>query len=148
MSLTIETRIAIDAPAKTVWSVLVDLDAYAQWNPFIVNAKGVIAEGETLFCEPRMPGGRQYTFTPTVTRCVEGSEFAWTGFVLHPKIACGEHIFRIEELGDERVILLHDEVFSGLLAPLVMRFSGRSTEQGFVLMNEAVKQRAEALAPH
>ena len=144
MKNVIKTSITINASAQRVWDILVDLESYSQWNPFILRAQGTIALGQRLVCEPKLPGGRQYTFTPTITRCVPGTEFACTGDVIHSAIAAGEHIFRIREIAANKVELIHEEVFTGLLAPLVMYFAKDQTTRGFILMNEALKKKAEA----
>jgi len=139
----IQTSIHINAPAAVVWQLLTDLAGYQHWNPFVVKASGTIALGNTLVCEPQMPGGRRYSFRPVVTRLLPEREFAWSGHVLHPLLGAGEHIFQIEKLGAEQVRLLHNEVFSGLLAPLVVRVARKQTTTGFELMNQALKQQAE-----
>ena len=143
MTNLIKTSITINASAQRVWDILVDLESYSQWNPFILRAQGTIALGQRLVCEPKLPGGRQYTFTPRITRCIPGTEFAWTGDVIHSALAAGEHIFKLREIAPNKVELIHDEVFTGLLAPLVMYFAKYQTTQGFILMNEALQTRAE-----
>ena len=40
--------VQIDAPAQIVWEVLVDFDRYSEWNPFCVEASGVLEVGEPL----------------------------------------------------------------------------------------------------
>ena len=40
--------VAIAAPAEQVWDVLVDFGRYREWNPFCVEAEGVLALGEPL----------------------------------------------------------------------------------------------------
>jgi len=37
---TIKTSIIIQASAEHVWTILTNLDAYADWNPYIVLARG------------------------------------------------------------------------------------------------------------
>src|SRR3546814_17144196 len=34
-----EAEIEIDAPLETVWRVMLDVDAYPEWNPFVVKAE-------------------------------------------------------------------------------------------------------------
>jgi hypothetical protein len=139
----IRTRIDIEAPAQVVWEILTDLANYHRWNPFVVNAAGVVAMGNRLVCEPQMPGGRRYTFKPVITRLRPEREFAWSGHVLHPRLGSGEHIFQLEALTPQRTRLIHDEVFTGLFAPLVVWFAGMQTTRGFELMNHALKRVAE-----
>ena len=37
----LRSHIEIDAPPEEVWRVLVDLERYHEWNPFMVEARGV-----------------------------------------------------------------------------------------------------------
>jgi hypothetical protein len=75
---------------------------------------------------------------------VEGSEFAWTGAIVHPWFAKGEHLFRLRVLAADRVLVDHDEVFFGIGGLLVGLVAGKLTERGFDAMNEALKREAEA----
>ena len=77
MQHALRTTIDIDAPASVVWDVLTDLDAYADWNPFIVSASGMVATGERLVNRVEPPGGRGMTFKPTVTEVEDGRTFEW-----------------------------------------------------------------------
>jgi len=80
---------------------------------------------------------------PTVLAAAPSQELRWLGHLGVPGLFDGEHRFRIEPLGTDRVRFIQDEHFSGLLAPLVMRFIERDTRQGFETMNQALKARAE-----
>lgn len=35
-----ETFITLNAPIEKAWQILLDIDRYAQWNPFIIRAEG------------------------------------------------------------------------------------------------------------
>jgi hypothetical protein len=144
VNYTVRTRIEIDAPASVVWELLVDLDQYHRWNPFIVRAKGRIAPGARVEVSPQLTARRSTTFWPNVTAYAEGSEFAWTGVIGHRWLAQGEHLFRLHPLGADRVLVEHDEVFFGIAAPLVGLLAGKLTERGFDAMNGALKREAEA----
>jgi uncharacterized protein YndB with AHSA1/START domain len=47
-SKTVESAAVIDAPRADVWSTLVDVASYAEWNPAIVRAEGRVAIGSAL----------------------------------------------------------------------------------------------------
>lgn len=147
MSYVVRTHIEIDAPASDVWNILTDLDLYAEWNPFIVRARGTIAPGATFEVSPKSTGGRQVTFTPTVTDYREGREFSWTGAFGHPWIALGDHTFRLTPRNGGGVRLDHDERIYGIASLLVWLLARRQIATGFDAMNRAVKQRAEGRAP-
>jgi hypothetical protein len=69
------------------------------------------------------------------------------GHLFVPGLFDGEHVFQIEPLGPERVRFVQAERFTGLLAPLMMRFIEPGTSQGFEAMNRALKARAEGPPP-
>ena len=143
----IHTEIAIHAPAKIVWSLLTDLSGYGEWNPFILEASGRPGPGARLTCRPRMPGtGRILTFHPKVTRFDPLKEFAWKGGVLFPGLADGEHIFEMHPLSSGGVLHVHNQEFTGLLAPFIPKAVMKRTRQGFEMMNQALKARAENAA--
>src|SRR5215211_770025 len=84
---------------------------------------------------------------PTVLAAAPAQELRWLGQLGVPGLFDGEHGFRIESMGTNRVRFIQDERFSGLLAPLVLHVIGRSTRQGFEAMNVALKARAEMPSP-
>ncbi len=63
----LKTEITIDAPIEEVWAVLIDLDSFPEWNPFMPSAGGVVAEGEQLEVTIRPPGAKGSTVKPRVT---------------------------------------------------------------------------------
>ncbi|XLM21773.1 SRPBCC domain-containing protein, partial [Chromobacterium piscinae] len=58
----------------------------------------------------------------------------------------GEHYFRLEALADGGTRFHHGEDFSGILLPLIGGALLEGVRQGFLLMNQALKRRCEALA--
>lgn len=144
MSYTIRTHIEIDAPTERIWEILVDLDRYHEWNPFITNAKGRIAPGATFHVRPRTDGGKPLDFVPQVTKYREYREFTWTGEFYFRWVALGDHTFRLTELGGGRIRLDHDEKIYGFAAPLLYVFAKKQIRNGFEAMNAALKARAEA----
>jgi hypothetical protein len=61
-----------------------------------------------------------------------------------PGIFDGEHQFQLEPMGERRTRLIHGEVFSGLLVPLLWQNLDTQTRQGFEEMNNALKNRVES----
>jgi hypothetical protein len=82
-------------------------------------------------------------FRPRILAAAPARELRWLGHLGVPGLFDGEHGFRIEPLGPDRVRFVQEERFAGLLAPLVLRFVERGTRQGFEAMNRALKARAE-----
>ena len=137
------TDVEIDATPADVWEVLVDLDAYETWNPFIVEGAGIVGEGEKLQMRMSRPGGKAMTFKPTVTVVDLTARFEWLGHVAFPGLFDGRHCFEL--IGkDTKTTVVHSEEFSGILAPMILKVLDEKTRSGFEAMNAALKKRVEA----
>ncbi|WP_027000047.1 SRPBCC domain-containing protein [Eisenibacter elegans] len=147
MKAQIITEIVINAPKEQVFSVLTNLEAYQEWNPFIIRSEGKVMLGARLK-NTMKNGDSPITFKPKVTQVVENEYFEWLGSLGIKGLFDGRHYFKIEEIAPNQVNLIHGESFSGLLVGYVLRKIGKQTRAGFVRMNEALKQRTEALAQH
>jgi hypothetical protein len=139
---TITTSVLIDAAPERVWGILMDFAAYPSWNPFIVGIEGEARPGKKLTVDVQPPGWTAQSFKPVVLTADPAQAFVWRGSLPVPGLFTGEHSFRLTRQGD-RTHFHHAESFSGLLLPLVKRMLAR-TEEGFQLMNAALKARAEA----
>lgn len=137
------TKIEIQAPADVVWSILTDFTAYHLWNPLITQARGEAVVGQRLETRAKISRGRGMVFRPLVTRVVPGRELRWFGHLLLPGLCDGEHIFEIEPSGTNCVRFVHRQIFKGLLLSLLWPFLAGKTRNGFVRMNEALKERSE-----
>src|SRR4051794_41852368 len=73
----IRTEIDIEAPPEEVWPHLVDLTAYADWNPFITSATGSAEEGRRLSLRMEPPGGRAATVHPRGTQGSTAAALGW-----------------------------------------------------------------------
>lgn len=142
----LQTEITIDAAPEVVWDVLVDLDRYRDWNPFIVEASGTPAVGERLTNRLQPPGGRAMTFKPVVTEVEPNSVFEWLGRLVLPGIFDGRHRFELEPTSSGGTTVRHSEHFRGVLVRLMRSSLDTTTRAGFEAMNDALKTRAETVA--
>lgn len=140
----IETQVRITARAEQVWAVLMDFEAYSEWNPFIISVSGEAVTGTRLKNEIRLNAKKTMAFMPEVLVVDELREFRWIGSVFVKGLFDGEHYFRLVPNNDGTTNLIHGELFTGLLAGLVMKMSGEDTRRGFLAMNDALKARVEA----
>jgi hypothetical protein len=144
---TLHSEIEIETTPERVWAVLTDLDRFGEWNPFMTEARGTVSKGNRLRVRLSPPGGRGVTMKPRVTVAAPGRMFEWLGHAGFPGVFDGRHRFELRPTATGTTFVQH-ETFSGVLAPLFMRMLARRTAAGFVLMNEALKARAEqATAP-
>ena len=136
----IRAEIDIEAPPAEVWRHLLDLTAYADWNPFIPEASGVPEVGRKLRLRLRPPGSRGLLIRPTVTAVDTPSEFEWLGHLVVPGLFDGRHRFELF-LTPSGTHLVQSEQFSGLLVRLLRRSLDGSTLAGFEAMNAALRRR-------
>jgi hypothetical protein len=140
----ISTAIEIDAPPARVWEVLVDLPAYREWNPFIVEAAGKVAPGETLSLRMALPGRAPMTIEPRLLVVDPERELRWKGRLFVPGLFDGEHSFVITPLEGGRARLDHSERFGGLLLPIAKSFIYEATVESFHALDAALAKRAAA----
>ena len=138
----LRTNVKINASPEKVWSVLMDFDRHANWNPFIKSISGDKREGGTLAITVQAPGKDPMDFDPTVLVFKENKELRWKGKFLFEGLFDGEHFFILTGNQDGTTTLEHGENFSGFL---VQFFGGDldKTEKGFHLMNQALKAECE-----
>jgi hypothetical protein len=144
---TISTVVEIDALPSRVWEVLVDLPAYSEWNPFIVEAQGKVAVGETLSLRMALPGRDPMTIEPRLLVVDPERELRWKGRLLVPGLFDGEHAFALPPLAGGRTRVDHSERFAGLLLPIARRFVYDATVESFRALDSALADRAQPLAP-
>lgn len=139
---TITTVVEIDAPPARVWSVLVDLPAYAEWNPFIVEATGTVAVGEKLSLRMALPGRDPMSFKPRLLVVEPERELRWKGRLVVPGLFDGEHAFVLTALENGRTRVDHWERFAGVLLPIARGMVYEGAVQSFHALNAALAKRA------
>ncbi|MDX1690032.1 MAG: SRPBCC domain-containing protein [Acidimicrobiia bacterium] len=144
MSQATSTEIVIDARPERVWATLTDFERYGEWNPFIPRLEGAARVGARLDAHIR-PAGRTATrIRPVVTHAEPDRHLAWLGRIGIRGLYDGHHHFELDATDDGETRLRHWERFSGLLVRPVNRLLGDAVHDGFVAMNEALKERVEA----
>jgi hypothetical protein len=141
----LHSEIEIAASAERVWEILTDFASYPQWNPFIRGISGDLKVGERLEVRLEPPDSRGITLRPTVLSAEPNRLMRWVGHLLVPGLFDGEHSLATHPLGENRVRFVQHEAFKGVLVSLLARSLDKNTLRGFEEMNEALKERAEAL---
>ncbi|MDW3177499.1 MAG: SRPBCC domain-containing protein [Acidimicrobiia bacterium] len=140
----LRTEIKIFAPPETVWDILTDLERYADWNPFIVEAKGNTSVGSKLVNQLQPPGGKAMTIKPVVTVSDTAQTLEWLGLAGIRGLFDGRHRFDLEATQSGGTRLVHSEKFSGIFVRPMRRMLDTQTKAGFEAMNVALKKRAES----
>lgn len=141
----LRAAIELDAAPADVWAVLMDVEAYGRWNPFVTSIDGTPAIGSRLTVRLQPPGRRGITMHPTVTELEPGRVFAWLGALGVPHVFDGAHRFELQPIDEgRRTRFVQSERFSGLLVPVVRRAILPATLEGFTAMNGALAERVAA----
>ena len=139
--LEIKTEITINSPIEKVWQILVKFQDHPHWNPFITKISGELTPGTTLnvfICPPNKKGMR---FKPKLIKMEPNKELRWVGKLGLATLFQGEHYFLLEAITPQQTKLIHGEIFSGWLVPLLKKDLTGATKQGFIAMNEALKTK-------
>jgi hypothetical protein len=139
----INSEIEIAAAPAIVWDILTDLGEHEDWDPFIVSAFGEVAVGSKLTVGLQLPGRKAQTFRPTVTVVEPGRKFEWLGVLGIKGLFDGRHQFVLEPTAEGTKFIQREE-FTGILSAVLLKMIGIATQQGFEVMNQAIKERAEA----
>lgn len=146
-----QTSIEIAAPPSIVWQIMIDVDAYPEWNPFVVHAlrgPGPLGTGSRLELRVRWHDGGGATSSEHITvfepPAAGRAELAYrfTGWLDRLGLV---HALRSQTLQATPPGTRYEtrECFTGALARLVPL--GR-VQEGFERHAAALKRRAEAFA--
>ena len=140
----LRAEIEIDAEPGRVWAILMDFEAYPEWNPFITSIQGERTVGARIRARLQPAGGRGVTMTPSVTVNEPGIAFGWLGKLGGvPHLFDGSHRFEVQPIdGGTRTRFVQSERFRGILLPIVRRSILPATLAGFGAMNRALAERA------
>jgi len=130
---------------RTRLVILLNFVEYREPNPFIRSIEGAPRVGERLTATIQPPGGAAAKFRPIVLVATPNREFRWRGRLLLPGLFTGEHHFQLVPLAQDQTRFIQGEKFSGLLVPLAKSMLEGKTKAGFIVMNQALKSRAEGL---
>lgn len=143
MATEIKTEILINASPEKVWAILTDFQNYPNWNPFIKSITGNVAVGNKIVARLEPPEASGMTFKPKVLQFDENKKFRWLGHLLFPGLFDGEHQFELIDNANGTTTFIQSEKFNGILVPLFKKMLDVNTKNGFVLMNEKLKELSE-----
>ena len=142
---TIRSAIEIRAPIDVCWRALTDFASYPEWNPIVRQLRGRPREGSRIMIRSQPIGRLPVALRPRVLTWDPPHELRWRSTFVLGRLFSGEHGFRLEPLGDDRVRFAQDETLRGLLVPLYSRLRLPATRSAFERMNELLRERTEAL---
>ena len=139
----LKTTIEIAAKPEEVWSILIDIGQWPDWNPIVNKMEGNLKVGEELsitMCDKEGNDGQSYN--ATITAIDEAKRFSYIGSMMSKFLFAADRIFELEESGD-RTLFTQREVFTGLMVPLFWKKLNAHAVPMYHAMNEALKAKAE-----
>ena len=136
--------VVIEAPIEVAWAVLVDFDAYGDWNGFCPHAEATLALNEPIRMQVDLGFGLQEQ-VEIICRIEPPTAIAWRmanepGDPIH-----AVRTQTLEQLGDARCAYLSVDLFSGPGVPDMMAALGQAVEDGFNQCARDLKRHCEAL---
>lgn len=140
MGKSYAVRRTIEATPERVWSLLTDAESYARWNPAVVSIEGPIAPGKTISLVSIVNPKR--TFKLKVAAFEPPRRLVWAdGMPLG--LFKGVRTYSLTPDGNGSTEFAMEEVFSGLLAPLITKAIPDMTDS-FDQFADGLKNEAEA----
>lgn len=142
--LRIVEETTIRARPDDVFRVMTDFDGYADWNPWIVKARGTAKEGEIVTIRIKL-GRRPMRVRHRILTVVPGVELRWCDLGWFTAIAYGERTRRLEPLpAGDGVAYRAELTIRGVGWRLVRALHGRALAEGMKAETAALKQRVES----
>ncbi|MBD3881273.1 SRPBCC domain-containing protein [Phormidium tenue FACHB-886] len=136
-------EIEINAPKAVVWRALVQKEAWLKWNTFLYDRSPdkPFAQGRVVQLSLRRLREESETeFEPRITLLQPGVCLRW---VYSAPGFRSEHVFELQDIGQNRTKYLHQEHFSGVVTHLMLPFLRQDEQQGLRRMARELKQQVE-----
>lgn len=134
------TTTTIQAAPERVWALLTDAPGFSRWNPTVARIDGTIAPGETITVHTTFSKGR--AFPVRVAAFEPNTRMVWSGG-MPLGLFKGVRTYALTPNGDGSLEFSMEEVFSGLLSPLIER-TIPDMQPYFEQFAAGLKQAAEA----
>lgn len=142
-ALKVEQRVGVQAPAETIWALLADIDRWGTWNPTYPQASGTLGIGKALQLTLVLPGFSPRELSPTIIDWVPYEQILWTEApALWVRTV---RYIEIEQADKTSCIISNGEQIQGFFAEGFHAKHRRAMKAGFIAMNEALKESAEAI---
>jgi hypothetical protein len=135
----------IDAPADKVWSVLLDLDRYPEWNPYTVAMRSTLQVGDPMVMSVKMSELLTIEQTEYIRVVEENHKICWGIDTDTPEFNSGERCQWLEEIPGGGTHYVSEDLIEGIANPLVTALFGDAVQNGFDAVALALKRRVEAL---
>lgn len=142
---TIEHQILIYASPSLVWRVLTDLDRYAIWNQYAIEAHGSLEVGSEVEIVVRL-GSSTQRVNNKVLEIVPEKRLCWVSMNWYQMLVHGTRCRVLEAQPDGTTRFRESETMQGPFARLVIRLLHNQLAAGLQAECDSIKAEAERLA--
>lgn len=143
VTVKLEHRVGVRAPASVVWSILSDIERWSEWNPLYTEASGKVGFGEKLTLTLSLPGRAPQVIRPQVFDWAPDEAIHWKLSALGGLLTTVRYL-EIEPLSETGCVFSNGEIFPGLVGGLIARQMRRPIRAGFAALGERLREIAEA----
>jgi uncharacterized protein YndB with AHSA1/START domain len=141
-SIVMRDEAVIAAPRERVWAVLVDLERYHEWNPWLRGADGRLAPGGIVFADV-MLNGQTRRARHVVLTVEPPARLCWRDDGWTTAFAYGQRCRFLDALPDGTTHFRQELVLEGAFVKTAVRRYGDALERGMAAETRALKARAE-----
>jgi hypothetical protein len=152
MAFELDESQLIEAPIDLVWSVITDLPAYPEWNPFVVAARSTLIVGDPIQMRVRLVPPLVQPQREIIFECVPQQRLVYglDGAAIRSRraheLASASPVDRGRASAGETATRYRSHFrLDGRLEPPTRWLLGRRLTIGFQSMTRALALRAEAL---
>lgn len=144
MIYEISTSIEIEAKKEEIWESLTDFKSFPAWNPFLrkIWIKNLLP-GEPFWLLVHAPSSFPVLMRGKMLRIDPLSLILWQCDLIHPFLLRGMHKLELLEATPTATRFFHTERFEGILPFFLWMAIKPRVQEGFELMNQALKNKLE-----
>src|SRR5579884_1823313 len=126
----VQASTIINAPVEHVWSILVDLDRYGEWNTFVPSMQSAFQAGSLLTMQVQMRPNMRTTSIETITAIEPQRLLAWK--TRSPAwFLSGERFQLVTSIDANTTRYWTRESFTGVMAPVLKLLLEKDLQRGF-----------------
>lgn len=138
--------IEINAPAQTVWDILVDFKKYPEWNAFSIKAEATFKIGEPVVLYIARDNGKVMKNNFVLEVFEPPHELAWRlPKIIHKRLFNAYREQTVSSIDDNRCTYTTRDTFAGWIAGSIYKSQGAWVKDNFQKVGASLKARAEAM---
>lgn len=136
---SVHSEIEIAASPEDVWQVLMDKDAYREWNPVLIPVDGKLEEGAKVTYEFHQDANTSSVISSKVIKLETNRLLNQGGGV--PGVVTFNHSYTLVPTASGTKVIIHEE-YRGVY---VNFWKPQPVEEAYKRLNEALKKRVESV---